>query len=43
MRNLDFFGIVDITFVRAEGVGMGLEARGGAIASAKKATAALAA
>ena len=36
-----FLGITDITFVRAEGVAMGLEARGVALASAKKETAAL--
>src|SRR5258708_30061901 len=38
-----FLGITDITFIRAEGVAMGPEARSEAIASAKKATAALAA
>ena len=38
-----FLGITDITFIRAEGVAMGEETRSGAIASAKKATAALAA
>jgi FMN-dependent NADH-azoreductase len=38
-----FLGITDITFIRAEGVAMGPEARSGAIASAKKETAALAA
>jgi FMN-dependent NADH-azoreductase len=38
-----FLGITDITFIRAEGVAMGEEARNGAIASAKKETAALAA
>lgn len=38
-----FLGITDITFIRAEGVAMGPEARSGAIASAKQGTAALAA
>ncbi|MFM0097742.1 FMN-dependent NADH-azoreductase [Paraburkholderia nemoris] len=38
-----FLGITDITFIRAEGVAMGEDARSGAIASAKKETAALAA
>ncbi|CAE6700836.1 FMN-dependent NADH-azoreductase [Paraburkholderia domus] len=38
-----FLGITDITFIRAEGVAMSEEARSGAIASAKKETAALAA
>jgi FMN-dependent NADH-azoreductase len=38
-----FLGITDITFIRAEGVAMVEETRSGAIASAKKATAALAA
>ncbi|MGT2477471.1 FMN-dependent NADH-azoreductase [Paraburkholderia terrae] len=38
-----FLGIADITFIRAEGVAMGEEARNGAIASAKRETAALAA
>nr|WP_315591711.1 NAD(P)H-dependent oxidoreductase [uncultured Cupriavidus sp.] len=38
-----FLGITDITFIRAEGVAMGADARSGAIASAKKDTAALAA
>ena len=38
-----FLGITDITFIRAEGVAMGEGARSGAIASAKKETAALAA
>jgi len=38
-----FLGITDITFVRAEGVAMGPEARNGAIASAKNQAAALAA
>ncbi len=38
-----FLGITDITFIRAEGVAMGPEARSGAMASAKKETAALAA
>ncbi|QBR03535.1 FMN-dependent NADH-azoreductase [Paraburkholderia pallida] len=38
-----FLGITDITFIRAEGVAMGEEARNGAIASAKQETAALAA
>jgi len=38
-----FLGITDITFVRAEGVAMGPEARSVALASAKKETAALAA
>jgi FMN-dependent NADH-azoreductase len=38
-----FLGITDITFIRAEGVAMGLEARGAALASARKETAALAA
>ena len=38
-----FLGITDITFIRAEGVAMGEETRSGAIASAKKETAALAA
>lgn len=38
-----FLGIMDITFIRAEGVAMGDDARSGAIASAKKETAALAA
>lgn len=38
-----FLGITDITFVRAEGVAMGPEARSGAIASAKNQAAALAA
>jgi FMN-dependent NADH-azoreductase len=37
-----FLGITDITFIRAEGVAMGPEARSGAIASAKQETAALA-
>jgi FMN-dependent NADH-azoreductase len=37
-----FLGITDITFIRAEGVAMGAEARSGAIASAKKDSAALA-
>jgi FMN-dependent NADH-azoreductase len=37
-----FLGIADITFVRAEGVAMGTEARSVALASAKKETAALA-
>ena len=36
-----FLGITDITFVRAEGVAMGPEARTAALASAKNATAAL--
>ncbi len=36
-----FLGITDITFVRAEGVAMGPEARAAALASAKNATAAL--
>jgi FMN-dependent NADH-azoreductase len=36
-------GITDITFIRAEGVAMGPQARSEAIASAKKETAALAA
>ncbi|KML53665.1 FMN-dependent NADH-azoreductase [Burkholderia cepacia] len=38
-----FLGITDITFIRAEGVAMGEDMRGGAIASAKEAAAALAA
>jgi FMN-dependent NADH-azoreductase len=38
-----FLGITDITFIRAESVAMGEEARSGAIVSAKKETAALAA
>ena len=38
-----FLGITDITFIRAEGVAMGPDARNGAMASAKKETAALAA
>ncbi|RUL72168.1 FMN-dependent NADH-azoreductase [Dyella choica] len=38
-----FLGITDITFIRAEGVAMGSDARNGAIASAKKESAALAA
>jgi FMN-dependent NADH-azoreductase len=38
-----FLGITDITFIRAEGVMMGPEARSVALASAKKETAALAA
>ncbi|CAL8477003.1 FMN-dependent NADH-azoreductase [Caballeronia sp. S22] len=38
-----FLGITDITFIRAEGVAMGEQARSGAIASAKRETAALAA
>jgi FMN-dependent NADH-azoreductase len=38
-----FLGITDITFIRAEGVAMGPEARGAALATAKKETAALAA
>lgn len=38
-----FLGITDITFIRAEGVAMGPDVRNGAIASAKKETAALAA
>lgn len=38
-----FLGITDITFIRAEGVAMGADARTGAIASAKKEMAALAA
>jgi FMN-dependent NADH-azoreductase len=38
-----FLGITDITFIRAEGVMMGPEARSRALASAKKETAALAA
>ncbi|HEX7913276.1 MAG TPA: NAD(P)H-dependent oxidoreductase [Paraburkholderia sp.] len=38
-----FLGIADITFIRAEGVAMGEEARSDAMASAKKDTAALAA
>ncbi|WP_028223457.1 FMN-dependent NADH-azoreductase [Paraburkholderia oxyphila] len=38
-----FLGITDITFIRAEGVAMGEEARNGAIATAKQETAALAA
>ena len=38
-----FLGIADITFVRAEGVAMGEDARNRAIASAKRETAALAA
>ncbi|KAB0685223.1 FMN-dependent NADH-azoreductase [Burkholderia territorii] len=38
-----FLGITDITFIRAEGVAMGPEARTEAIAAAKKETAALAA
>ncbi|QBR03488.1 FMN-dependent NADH-azoreductase [Paraburkholderia pallida] len=38
-----FLGITDITFIRAEGVAMGEEARSGALESAKKETAALAA
>jgi FMN-dependent NADH-azoreductase len=38
-----FLGIADITFIRAEGVMMGSEARSVALASAKKETAALAA
>jgi FMN-dependent NADH-azoreductase len=37
-----FLGITDITFIRAEGVAMGAAARSGAIASAKKDSAALA-
>jgi FMN-dependent NADH-azoreductase len=36
-------GITDITFIRAEGVAIGPEARGAALAAAKKETAALAA
>jgi FMN-dependent NADH-azoreductase len=38
-----FLGITDITFIRAEGVAIGPEARGAALAAAKKETAALAA
>ena len=38
-----FLGITDITFIRAEGVAMGEEARNGAIDLARKETAALAA
>jgi FMN-dependent NADH-azoreductase len=38
-----FLGITDITFIRAEGVAIGPEARSVAVASAKKETAALAA
>ena len=38
-----FLGITDMTFIRAEGVAMGEEARSDALASAKKETAALAA
>lgn len=38
-----FLGITDITFIRAEGVAIGAEARSAALASAKKETAALAA
>lgn len=38
-----FLGITDITFIRAEGVAMGPDARNGALASAKEATVALAA
>lgn len=38
-----FLGITDITFVRAEGVAMGPEARSAALASARNETAALAA
>ena len=38
-----FLGITDITFIRAEGVAMGEEARNGAMASAKRETGALAA
>ena len=38
-----FLGITDITFVRAEGVAMGADARTAALASARKETAALAA
>ncbi|WP_179401667.1 FMN-dependent NADH-azoreductase [Burkholderia guangdongensis] len=38
-----FLGITDVTFIRAEGVAMGPEARSGAMASAKKEAAALAA
>ena len=40
---LGFLGITDITFIRAEGVAIGPEARGAALAAAKKETAALAA
>lgn len=38
-----FLGITDITFIRAEGVAIGAQARSDALASAKKETAALAA
>lgn len=38
-----FLGVSDITFVRAEGVAMGADVRAGAIASAKREAAALAA
>ena len=38
-----FLGITDITFIRAEGVAIGPDARSAAVASAKKETAALAA
>jgi FMN-dependent NADH-azoreductase len=38
-----FLGIADITFIRAEGVAMGPEARSGAIAAAKREAAGLAA
>ena len=38
-----FLGITDITFIRAEGVAMGTEARDGAMDAARKDTAALAA
>lgn len=40
---LGFLGITDIHFIRAEGVAMGPDARNGAMASAKKEAAALAA
>src|SRR6266853_484009 len=40
---LGVLGITDITFIRAEGVAIGPEARGAALAAAKKETAALAA
>lgn len=40
---LGFLGITDIRFIRAEGVAMGPDARSGALASARKETAALAA
>ncbi len=40
---LGFLGITDITFIPAEGVAIGPEARGAALAAAKKETAALAA